>query len=120
MREIKFRVWVEYEFEGKEYKEMCGPEDWFLLTQCGEVMQYGPTKTPCGTKEYKVIIPLFYTGLKDKNGVGNEAYIGDIAKDEHGQVFVIEWDYPLLARLQEIWFEVIGNTHQNPELMESA
>ncbi len=61
-----------------------------------------------------------FTGLTDCKDKGKEAYFGDIAKDEHGQVFVIEWDYPLLARLAEIWFEVVGNVHTDSHLLEGA
>lgn len=100
MRDIKFRAW------DKDTEQM--------LTM--------PLCSHFGLGRFFGFIPenavlMQYTGLKDKNGKGKEAYIGDIAKDEHGQVFVIEWDYPLLARLQEIWFEVIGNIHENPELL---
>ncbi len=62
------------------------------------------------------MILMQYIGFRDKNGKGQEVYVDDIARDGLGQVFVIEWDYPLLARLQEIWFEVVGNIHENPGL----
>ena len=59
---------------------------------------------------------MLYTNLKDKNG--KEAYTEDIFKDEVGNIGVIDWNYPLLARLQEIKFEVIGNIYENPELLK--
>ena len=64
-------------------------------------------------KKYKV---MQYTGLKDKNGV--ESYIYDIAKDEFGNIIEITEDYVLLANLQIIQFEIIGNKYENPELEE--
>jgi len=58
------------------------------------------------------------TGLKDKNGVGCEAYFGDIAKDEFGNIFEIIDDYDFLSHLSHIWFEIIGNVHENKDLLK--
>lgn len=49
---------------------------------------------------------MLHTGLKDKTG--REAYFKDIAVDNAGNPIIIVWDYPLLARLQEIEFKIIG------------
>lgn len=74
MREIKFRAW------DKEFKEMNYP----LLFEFENGIQ--------SDNEEAVIMQ--YTGLKDKNG--KESYIGDICKDNEGEIFYIEQDTVLI------------------------
>jgi hypothetical protein len=116
MREIKFRAW------DKEQKGMTLP---FTLKQAFAMKDIRFDIEVC----YDV---MQYTGLKDKNG--KESYIGDICKDNEGEIFYIEQD-PVLIYAKysdidmltfgwEIWdsnqFEVIGNIYENPELLEQT
>lgn len=70
-----------------------------------------------------------YTGMNDKNG--KEIYDGDIVYSQRGYKFVVEWtdDGRFLGRTanrsiayvgQEPAVEVIGNIHDNPELMRAG
>ena len=64
-----------------------------------------------------------FTGLTDKNG--KKIFEGDILKwdvaewgGEHCEL--VEWDYSLLSMRKNDWqhfCEVIGNIHDNPELL---
>lgn len=69
-----------------------------------------------------------FTGLYDKHG--KEIYEGDVVKDNYGEIGSVEWDN------EKAWFyistqnggcffdqdtrayEIIGNIHENPELLE--
>lgn len=68
-----------------------------------------------------------YTGLKDKNG--KEIYEGDLVR-MYGAVYVTKWsdqDFSYIFSRPEIFYwlnigrssecEVIGNIHENPELL---
>lgn len=133
MRENKFRVWCEFEFEGEIIKKMEGPESWFLISQAGKLWTYEPDSVPQPLdKAYKVAIPLFYTGLKDKNG--KEIYEEDI--DSRGRIveYLVNMSGYYLMKNGEGFhlchdqnvlngcikhIEIIGNKRENPEILEA-
>jgi hypothetical protein len=137
----KFKVWCEFEFDGILHKEMCGPENWFLLSQTGKLMSHGPTGfQPNAAKDYKVLIALFWTGLLDKHG--KEIYEGDLVRvvlypNSINEMISIRrviwsdfhWGWALFDPTcgqylhskafcpNAHYFEVIGNIYENPELV---
>tara|TARA_R110002094_G_scaffold157781_2_gene144059 strand:- start:21950 stop:22291 length:342 start_codon:yes stop_codon:yes gene_type:complete len=112
MRDIKFRAW---NGDAMEYGGFS------VHATSGRIVPYNPLT------QVKVDSPLMqYTGLKDKNG--KEIYEGDIV--EHGEVrwsdcafcLYVETNNQEPTRLCQDrcrrW-EIIGNIHESPELLEA-
>lgn len=121
MRDIKFRAW----YNGDMY-ENCAVVD-------GKALRRGHFATDLFSEFSEIANVMQFTGLHDRNGV--EIYEGDIVRCNNGHVGAIEWehhdccfnvdgyysgcdDYPTMAFIEGQPFEVIGNIHQNPELLK--
>ena len=69
MKGSKFRVYCEFELDGKLHKSMESEASWFLLTQAGELLVHHPCQPVRQLeKKYKKAIPLFFTGFNDDKG----------------------------------------------------
>ena len=84
-------------------------------------------KTKDGWLDDVAVIPETigqFTGLTDKNGKkifeGDIVKIGSFMPGADDWVCAIDWDYSLFEEYKYVWktkCEVIGNIHDNPELL---
>ncbi len=110
MREIKFRAWVECEN---------------VMIRHREVIERSHLQFDDDLGGHKDIV-MQYTGLKDKND--KEIYEGDILEDGYTARKTAVWDNNRGAFIGQNGFnellffdlnvyEIIGNIHENPELI---
>ena len=120
MRDIKFRAW-----DGKKFIPPCN----FWMSADGHAAIANESFL-----EYQNWPLMQYTGLKDMNGI--EIYEGDIvvqfrSQDHEVENYEVFWnknrvgfwvrignvtELPLTYRQRGV--EIIGNIHENPELLE--
>lgn len=116
-REIKFRAW--------ESKEKRWAAHRIMPVLKGIIERL--TLKDCLPISGRLIIEQ-YTGLKDRHG--KEIYEGDIVRFYDRFVSKVEWKnarfckdlnngdgYTLLSEDDSGYYEVIGNIHENPELL---
>ena len=127
-RIIKFRAW------DTAHKKMFSPyemgQDELQLNPDGRGFFNASSLSPKLSQYYPHMIPLQYTGLKDKNGA--EGYYTDILNASFQDNWVVDWDEdegnyylrsllgydPLpLRKMKDM--VIIGNIWENHELLEA-
>lgn len=130
MRELEFRAWFPQENRMINNVPIDENGKYKHCTSTGFALQYDPS--------YIALEVMQYTGLKDKNGV--KIFEGDVVKNSWDDIFEIKfgecgngnicwngwymnppnkkinycvpWDSMAIKH-----YEIIGNIHQNPELL---
>ncbi|EKF1562755.1 hypothetical protein OX521_002754 [Listeria monocytogenes] len=126
MRVIEYRAFV------KETKKMLPVTD-LCLNETEAVGVSGCGNANCTLcvdwHSFDDVVLMQYTGLKDKSD--NKIFEGDIGWDEHNECYgVVKFEegkflYVWENIVEDLWevadnIEVIGNIHENPELLEGT
>ena len=143
MRELKFRAWdkiTKQIFEVKQINFNAIERNVYGWITYKELL--GKVEESLSFRSFDDVELMQYTGLKDKNG--KEIYEGDILKSESGTWLCEVRDSPSFAgfdfkiikapagcewqigdnfilselRINEAGYEVIGNIHENSELLK--
>lgn len=124
MRQLKFRAWDEQNKVYENPNEVC-------ITSDGSVSVYDGDDNGWICADGALIIEQF-TGLLDKNG--KEIYENDIVRCKNGHIGIVIWEehdacfnvtgyrdesnhFPTMAFFEGQPFEILGNIHENPELL---
>lgn len=130
-REIKFRAWDQI-----NKKFIIGDDYWINFE--GKVFIDNGYHMPIDISSLEDhplrFILLQYTGLKDRDG--KEIYEGDIVRLMEKRSYIVKWDinhylHPMpyqemlsvgtpTSRVESENGNIIGNIHQNPELLEKT
>ena len=117
MREIKFRGWNTA--RNKVYSSEELKEDQLTLTVTGKFINVDSNRKE-NSEIYDHILPLQFTGLKDKNG--KEIFEGDLVKNTiNNETFAVTFKEGcylyLFDNILSFWYkqlEIIGNIYETP------
>lgn len=128
MRDIKFRAWIKGEDDGLMIHQ-GDKSDFTMVSNGGDFSIVVDHEEWLKPNAFEI---MQYTGLKDRNGTGNEMCQGDIvfaAGLGFGVVNKNRWgEWGLVINdgfesIHDLMMEcdlgsIIGNIHENPELLE--
>lgn len=114
MRDIKFRAW------DKQFHIWLYNDEYVIKPDSGSVAEidYADGYVVIAADNHDAVIEQ-YTGINDKNGV--EIYDGDIIKSVGSNtevVIYIDGRFEPVCWYDEETYEVIGNIHENADLLE--
>lgn len=126
MREIKFRAWLKTDLMMYDVYSIEFLNGGIKAQGTGVSIGNGWATELNGFKHDCDVELMQFTGLKDQNGA--DIYEGDIVESSLGDVFAVEWHgeyckyvlprrYGWLTKFKASTFKVVGNIHENNELI---